>query len=310
MEKNKIKSLPEAPWRELRLQIKSLGEGLPLNKTKENFIFLNDLEIVDNTNKLTVKGRLLFEEAFIRKNSEREWEILLNALLNHPAAQALQQYLWGMENVSIEQVITTLRATGFLKTYRTATLTHFLDLLNSVGFLCYNKKRKKVRILLAPSNISAPKNIFISPERPFSNIMWMKKVLSECKDFIYWLDKHFQKEGLEWLWSVADANKIKEIRILSLNLGESNLNTEAKEMYSRLKRELQLKGISILWKTIESTKIRDQHDRWIIGKDYLRNLPNVNAINAGQRSEIISSDNYKDALAAFEKYWKLSQEII
>ena len=309
MKKNKIKSLPETPWRKLRSRIKLLGERLPLGKTNGGFRFLNDLEIVDDTNKLTAKGRLLFEEAFIRKNPEREREILLDTLLNHPAAQALQQYLWGMENVSIEQVITTLRTAGFLGTSRTTALTHFLDFLNSIGFLSYNKKKKKVRILLAPSDVSAPKNIFISPERPFSNIMWTKKMLSECKGFIYWLDKHFQKEALEWLWSVADANKIKEIRILSLNLGESNLNNEAKEVYSRLKKELQHKKISLLWKTIESTKIRDQHDRWIIGKDSLRNLPNVNAINSGQRSEIISSDNYKEALTAFEEYWKLSEEI-
>ena len=304
MDKNRIKSLPEISWKNLRLLIQKLGEGFPSPSTTGGFGFLKEIGFIEN-GQLTESGRNMFVEVFIKKNSEREKGLLLEAMLNYPAALALQQYLWGVKEPGIDQVVTVLRATNFVINSNSSAVTHLLDILNFAGFLRYDKRKKKIRMLLPPSDIIVPKSVFISPDRPFSNIFWTKKALLGCNDFIYWLDKHFQKEGLDWLWSVADANKIKEIKILSLNIS----GNRSDEMYSRLKKELANKGISLFWNTIDSKDIRDQHDRWIIGQNYLLNLPNVNAINSGQHSEIIESSNFKEALVAFGKYWALSKEI-
>src|SRR6185295_8055902 len=99
-------------WNDLRAQIKSLGEGFPMRTAKGGLRFLVELNFVKD-DKLTSTGGLLFEEMFIRKNLEREKEILLAALLDPPAVLALQQYLWGVEYPDINQVVTTLRTTGF-----------------------------------------------------------------------------------------------------------------------------------------------------------------------------------------------------
>ncbi len=183
-------------------------------------------------------------------------------------------------------------------------MTHFLDLLNLVGILNYNRGTKRLRVLISPDTPSVPKSIFIDPKRPFSNIVWIKRILDECDGFIYWLDKHFQKEALEWLWAIADASKIKEIKILSLDLGDANLNGAARKSYRDFKREMESKGISVSWAIIASTQIKDSHDRWIIGgNNYLRNVPNVNAISSGQKSEMILSDNFDAVLELFKEYY-------
>lgn len=119
------------------------------------------------------------------------------------------------------------------------------------------------------------------------------------------------KEAFDWIYTIADANSIKEIKILSLNLGDSNLNKQAKDNYRRLKNELLQKGIQLKWAVIEKRLINDSHDRWIIGGNSTAwNIPNVNAISAGQRSELNRSDNYYQITKAFNDYWNLSKEVV
>jgi len=94
------------------------------------------------------------------------------------------------------------------------------------------------------------------------------------------------------------------------DLGEDNLNKDVRNLYKRLKQELSLKGVQLIWSIIDSKSIKDSHDRWIIGgKDTVWNVPNVNAISSGQRSELNRSENYKQILEAFNQYWGLSTEV-
>jgi len=98
--------------------------------------------------------------------------------------------------------------------------------------------------------------------------------------------------------------------ILSLDLGESNLGPETKKYYKRFKQEMKNKEITAIWSTIDSKSVRDSHDRWIMDENgYLRNVPNVNAISSGQRSEISVSENYDKLRPIFEEYWRKSKEI-
>jgi len=54
---------------------------------------------------------------------------------------------------------------------------------------------------------------------------------------------------------------------------------------------------------IDSTKIRNTHDRWVIGADTARNVPNVNAIYTGQHSEMHVSPRRADLSGLFDGYW-------
>jgi len=299
-------TLPNNSWKKLLPSIKYAGENGFIGRFDigDDFEFLSDIGVLDaGTGELTSAGREIFESEFIRRD-ERGIEALRVLLLQFPPTIAIQQYLWGVADVDTGQALTVLKAAGYWDYATLAPMTHFLDLLNLVGILNYNRGTKRLRVLISPDTPSVPKSIFIDPKRPFSNIVWIKRILDECDGFIYWLDKHFQKEALEWLWAIADASKIKEIKILSLDLGDANLNGAARKSYRDFKREMESKGISVSWAIIASTQIKDSHDRWIIGgNNYLRNVPNVNAISSGQKSEMILSDNFDAVLELFKEYY-------
>ncbi len=305
--------LPQNNWKKILPYIRAAGEDGSINghELGDDFAFWRRLGVFDHdtSGELSETGRAIFESLYIRRDGA-ETEILKHLLLSFPPTIAIQQYLWGVADVSVDQVLTVLKTTGFWFYDSKEPLTHFLDFLNYAGVITYHKKTRAVKILISPDTPKAPRNIFIDPARPFSNILWIKRVLGECKESVFWLDKHFQKEGLEWLWSVADAEKIKEIRILSLDMGNVNLGSDARKYFKRFKQEMVSKGIKSAWATIDSKQIRDTHDRWILdGVGYLRNVPNVNAISSGQRSEMNLSKNYDDARNTFDEYWLKGTEI-
>lgn len=39
----------------------------------------------------------------------------------------------------------------------------------------------------------------LSPGKPFSNKKAVRDIISNCKGYIYWIDKYFSKGGLDWL---------------------------------------------------------------------------------------------------------------
>lgn len=306
--------LPQNSWKKILPHIQAAGERQSLTKVTigDDFQFLEDIGIFQegDDDVLTEAGRAVFESIFIRCDG-KSLEILQQLLLQYPITAVIQQYLWGVKDVKIDQVLTVLKAKDFWCYSSAEPMTHFLDLLNQVGIISYSKKLRQIKVLISPDVPYVPKNVFIDPNRPFSNILWIKRILNECKGSILWFDKHFQKEALEWLWAVADANRITEIKLLSLDLGDVNLGSEARKSYKRFKQEMLAKGINVVWSVIDSKLVRDSHDRWILdGSGYLRNIPNVNAISSGQRSEMSASENYDQVLPVFEEYWLKSQEIL
>lgn len=306
--------LPQTNWKKALPHIKKAGENGAIGRHDlgDDYSFWEELGVFlrgTPSGELTESGRAVFEALYIRRDGS-EKEVLKHLLLAFPPTVAIQQYLWGVASVDVEQVLTVLKTTGFWCYDSREPLTHFLDFLNYAEIVNYNKKTRVVKVLVSPDTPRAPRNVFIDPSRPFSNIMLVKRVLGECEGGIYWLDKHFQKEGLEWLWAIADAEKITEMRILSLDMGDVNLGTDARKYYRRFKQEMANKNISVVWATIDSKLIRDTHDRWILdGVGLVRNIPNVNAISSGQRSELNATDNYDEARKAFDGYWSQSTEI-
>lgn len=306
--------LPTHKWSQIRPFIKVIGEGEFINRSDlgDEYDFLCDLGIISsiNTGELTNTGRVLFEAAFIRRDLTEEEKILKSLLIDFPPTQAIQQYLWGIVDITPDQVLTVLKTTGFWIFEDKRLLTNFLDMLNLVKIIKYDRKNRKVVVLISPDIVKVPRSVYIDPTRPYGNVYWVKRLLAECEGFIYWLDKHFMKEAFDWIYAIADANKINEIKILSLDLGEGNLNKQAKKDYKRLKEELAQKKIFVEWKTVDSDKVKDVHDRWIIGDNsYIRNVPDVNTILSGKRSEMVTSDNHDEVLSSFIKYWNLGIKV-
>lgn len=306
--------LPTHPWSQIKPFIKAIGEGKLISRFDlgDEYEFLCDLGIIDaiNTGELTDSGKVLFEAIFIRRDSVEEEKILQGLLIDFRPTGAIQQYLWGVSDITPDQVLTVLKTTGFWIFEDNKLLTHYLDLLNFAKIIKYDRKNRKIVILVSPDVAKVPRSVYIDPARPYGNVYWAKRLLAECEGFIYWLDKHFMKEAFDWIYAIADANKVNDVKILSLDLSEANLNKQAKKDYKRLKDELAQKEILLEWRTIDVNKMKDSHDRWIVdGKGNAWNIPNVNAILAGQRSELNRSDNYDQIIKAFNNYWNLAQEV-
>jgi len=308
-------TLPMRPWSTLEKIICAIGERkvdrLPEGVKKydaaylgPDTTFLQQLGFVRDLPypKLTDIGERYFELQFIKNEFEEAKLILREQLSGFPPAELIIQLLWGVPGASKSNVHSLLSSHETLYGVNEDTLGTFLTMLHHAGVVSYNRRTGHVQVLLNPTVEATPRNVFIAPETPYSNIIWLRRVLGECRKFIYWLDKHFYKIGLEHIWEVADGTKVQDIRILSLQL-QDNLNQAAKNEYNRLKQELARKGISLEWRIAESQKIKDTHDRWIIGENYARNVPNINAIHSGQRSELNLSNNYNEVLEAFLYYW-------
>lgn len=300
---------PTKRWLEYNNVLKLIGEGSLSEVDFLDVKFLESLGLVKIENKniysLTELGGFYFESLFVKNDIEIGEKIIYNQLLKYAPVNAISQYLYGIENPSVNQVITVLKYTGLWG--ESLTITHLLELLNHFKVIIYNRKNKTLIVSVQPNIESIPRSIFIDPKRPYSNIMWIKKIISSSKKYILWLDKHFQKEALEWIYSSADANNLKDIKILSLAIPDNG--KKIKKDFARFQRELKSRGIEVAWRVIDSKKMRDNHDRWIISENEARNIPNVNAISSGQLSEINISDNRDKLESAFMEYWEHADDI-
>ena len=278
----------------------------------DDFDFLKQLGFISSDTlgaELTELGQSYYDAQFIRSDVETANEILKSALLKFPPAEALLQLLHGVDNAKRDNALAVLKSRGFWCYADETPLTHFLSLLNQTGLITYSKKHRTLRIIhnVHDYKNELPQNVFVDSSTPYSNIEWLRRILSDCSGHIYWLDKHFLKQGLSYIWEVADANKVTKVTVISLLLKEHD-KTTIKE-YRRLKEELANKGIVLEWLVIDSKEIRDTHDRWILSKNAGWNLPDLGTILSGSRSEISKSSNYREVEKAFRAYCKKAKEM-
>lgn len=312
--KNEETILPFHPWAFYDEIIKGLGEDEDLGVDKDNLLFLQNLGFITNPTvpELTKIGLNYFEAKFIKTENKLALEILQNSLSNYPPTQAILQLLWGVKKPTRDNALSILKNRGFWHYEDQSPLTSLLLIMNESGLITYSKRDRTVKILANPTDSTKPlpSNVLIEPNKPYSNIVLLKRVLESCTGFIYWFDKHFQKDGLEIIWEIADANRMKEIKILSLDLGDQNLSKKSRNYYKRLKTELANKGINLTWYVIDSKMVKDVHDRWILGEKRGWNVPNINAILSGQSSEIIETGNVDELVSMFKNYLKKAEVII
>lgn len=304
--------LPQRTWIAYEKIIKAIIEDEELDVLNDDIDFLRSIHFVDQAldKGLTELGTAYYDSKFIRSEFEKSNAELKKGLLQFPPCEAILQLLYGVKTPKKDNVLSILKSRGFWCYTDESPLTNLLLMMNLVGLITYSKKFKTIKVLYNPTSEETmmPSSIFIDPARPYGNKIWLKRVLLDCKGYIYWLDKHFTPAGLEYLWETADANKIKNIKILSLGL-DVHVTVKAVKEYKDLKKEFSNKGIILEWFKIDSAFIRDTHDRWILSDKMAWNLPDVNTIMSGSRSDINKSGSYKEMKDAFLDYLKYAKEI-
>lgn len=305
-------SLPESSWQLCEALLQRVAEGDEVELSSLAFLTACGLvDITGHMSALTALGKDYYDARFIRNDQVVATAVLRESLLLHPAAQAILQLLHGVQNANRANALSILKSRGIWSyAVDERPLTNLLLTMNAVELISYSKKHGSVRVLHNPSDEAnpTPANIFIDPKRPYGNKTWLKKVLAECRGYIHWIDKHFTAAGLEYIWEIADANNVCEITILSLYLPDV-IGKRAVKDYKDLQSELASKGIKLSWYVIDSSFIRDNHDRWILSGSQAWNLPDLNTIMSGSRSEISKSPNGPEMEKAFTSYLKQAKEI-
>lgn len=296
---------PDRPWDSYENALKVIGERRIEAIFGNGAEFLRELGLVESGQSatLTDTGRDYFSLRFIRNDKAESDALLRRVVSAYPPVAAVCQLLDGVPSASRGAVETVLRSQGFGDGLDDRRLGSLLALMHRAGVVKYVKSKGTVTVLVHPSRMPAPgPSVFISPQTPYSNKIWLRRILEECEGFIYWLDKHFLPVGLEPLWEAADGNRISDIRILSLQL-PGNEGRRARRSYRDLAAELNHRNINLEWRMIDSRLIKDTHDRWIIGASSARNVPDVGTIFSGNHSELNRSDQHEELATLFVSYW-------
>lgn len=179
-------------------------------------------------------------------------------------------------------------------------------ILNKLNRLEYKVQfhDKKIRAIFEVIHRPQDSSKLLSPGKPFSNKKAVRKVISSCEKYIYWVDKYFSHVGLDWLSESLNISKVKNVKILMLS---EKLNDRFKSLYKDLKEELKNDNVKFELRVITDRKLKaDIHDRWIISENLCYNMPSTDTIARGQYSEVKRTENFPP----FNEWWDKSKDIL
>lgn len=254
--------------------------------------FLIDAGLIDDGDHyITESGKSYFEALYIVKDSEAAMKIIKENLLHNPIINLVGQVFYGRGKISPDQLQLLLNYHR-VSEYEIISkdVVSLLILLNRYEIVVYDK-RNRLFYLKEPMCIEEPiKQYYISPSTPFSNVYNIRKVFRTCLGDIYWIDKHFRKEGFEMLIDGLAYEGVRSITIIS---GKDNVTASAQSDYKMLKQELSERTINLSWRIIDDPSFK-WHDRWIVSDNCCYNIPPVLAIIRGQRSDILKTESVLD----------------
>lgn len=240
---------------------------------------------------LSEDGKKLFELLYIFPDDVAANTRIMEILLRNPVVNLLCQSFYGRGKIGTEQLRTLLNYHGVgSKEIDYSNVVALLALLNKYGIVVYDKKNKAFTVKNVSDSVEPVSQYYVCPDTPFSNIYNMRKVIRACRGDVYWIDKHFRKEGLEMLIDGLPYQGVKSVTIIS---GKDNLTASAKSDYFSLQTELAQRQIVLNWRVIENSAFK-WHDRWLVADNQCHNIPPVLAIIRGQRSEILSTEERLD----------------
>jgi len=149
----------------------------------------------------------------------------------------------------------------------------------------------------------------ISPNRPYGNILALKKCFRECKEYLHWLELNLPKKVFEVIYDAVEDGDIRDVENLKL-LRESDqtVNERYRAEVERLREELIDHDVNVELRVICNKKLADSiHGRYIYTKGQQFQLPPLNSLLANQWDNIFKEVKN---IPPFEDYWKQGLDII
>ena len=196
-----------------------------------------------------------------------------------------------------------------LKTLESHFINHnsykFMKENDFEGFL---KEREKIILGTIGEIIGAEKETILptmsTPITPFTNMRIIKNAIKQCKEYVYWIDKYFNVDDLNFLIDIDTTTDIKEVKIL---LSLIKADEYMRSNFKRFRDEMKNKNIKCEMRVVIDSKIyREFHDRWILSSNINFNSMSGDTAKRGQYAEIKITKNRPP----FENWWNHSRDII
>lgn len=298
--------IPKTSWDGLIDGLVAIKLGREHILDSDDLSFLSQLKYLNENLVLTELGTEVTRLEYVTQDKQAAAELHKFALLNSPVTQAVLQSLWGVACITPDQIKNALIYLGVSEPVVSSRTTNLLNLLNKFGIITYAKKIKSVKLLEAPidgTDDTTPEHVYIDRSRPYANDYYIRHIIREASGTLMWLDKYFQKDAFEWLFREADASKISDVQIVSCVDGDP-IDPYMLADFKRLRKELQTRGITLEWRTLARSESHDFHDRWLLDNNGLcYNIPSINSIKSGQRSEMHKSPHFDTIAGVFRDYF-------
>ena len=149
----------------------------------------------------------------------------------------------------------------------------------------------------------------IQPGTAYRNRMSVYKVFGNCRDYLWWLDKHFMTYGFALLYdycSEAGTPPFQQIRILGSNMVRQPELTRLSREFGDLQGELGAHGIQTEMRVLSDRSVLATiHDRYIISNQIAFNVLPVGSLRTGQQGSLFVEDNPPD----FSALWPLGRPL-
>lgn len=215
------------------------------------FDFLLNIEFIDDCDHyITQKGKAYFEALFIHQDKTAADEYLRTELLRNPVINLIGQVFYGRGKVFVEQLRVLLNYHNISEgEVEYSDGVSLLTLLNRFGIVIYDKKNKSFSVKEPANTDTLITQYYVNPSTPFSNIYNMRRVFRASKGNIFWIDKHFRKEGFEIIIDGLAYDGVSAVTIIS---GTDNCTQSARTDYEALKAELNERDIELTWRDRKS----------------------------------------------------------
>jgi hypothetical protein len=296
-----------ASWNAVEGALAAVAEHRAKTESAAPLSFLHELNLAvvgDGTPGLTPLGEKYYMARFVLADEPATRDALRPVLMEQPVATAFCVALWGTAPVPVSGAVSLLLR---LRVGDEAAAKRWLELMNRAGWIVYNRKNPKVRVVYNPSELVPPdeeegreqsRGHLISPDTPFGNLLALREMVRAARTWIWWYEQHMPAKVLEVLYKEADGAKIDEIKLLS---GPANVDDAVKSDFKRFHKEmLDKRGVAAEWRVLSKKRSFEHHDRFFFTDGMSRNLPPLNTILAGSTGEILPSDLDP---AEFTRWW-------
>jgi hypothetical protein len=245
-----------------------------------------------------------YEGYFVFDSPEQATDVHRLALLRQPVTQALIQGLHGRGTMAFDGALHFLARHRLARLDEATAVRSLLTILNKAKIVVWSAKMQTVRVVMElpePSPDFEPVVRVIEKDRPFSNVMHLRQMLRSCEDYIHWAEPHLPCKALESLAVEADRAKISSIKLVS---SPREVDEATRKDWKRFRTEMQALGITAEWR-VAAPGTLGLHDRYVIGRRQVWNLPPVNSLHKGDYAEAFASPNRPP----FDQWWNAATEL-